>query len=368
MKRLSEKQRKAWIRTSREREKRAQRSSDRRRELRRLGLTYHSAERRLSVAKPRITIKAPSNLSLRDEHYADTIDFFEAAREAAFVQERRIVLDLRDCLTLSAEMTLLLAAEVQRIRAVRGKGFVTGLSPHNDQARGQLHSMGVFKAVDMVDPFSVNKGDDQTAIYTIKSGTTLDGKITKQFADDFGIALDLDADTTETVQKAFNEALENISEHAYYDREAIKWPAEPGRWWICAVTSASKHGAYLLACDLGMTIPATVPETARKRGPANLAALADYLAANIGKSTDERLLGAAFEDGVTRRPGGKGGRGLGKMASLVQEFPKGHLQVWSGEAHATVRKGAADVKVKKLPRPFAGTYVLWHLAQEDTML
>lgn len=365
MNRLSERERQRWVKLSQERNKRNARSRKRRSELRRLGLNYQDADRPRSMARVTVSIKAPPVLSMVGAHYEATMSFFNAVRQEALKKGRRVVLDLRKCTNLSPEITLLLVAEVQRIKALKGRTAVTGLSPVDDASRLRLHAMGVFIALEMVDPTSFNRGDDQTPLFPIRTGTALDGAITKELAEEFGAALGLDQDRTEIVQKAFNEALENISEHAYYDPDTLIWPAEAGRWWIAAIANPEKQGAYLMACDLGMTIPATVPATAKMRGERNLRALAEYVSANISKTEDERLLGAAFQEGVTRREEQKGGRGLGKMAALVHEFAKGHLTVWSGGAMAQIVRGKEAVRVRKLPRSFDGTYVFWHIGQEQ---
>ena len=117
-----------------------------------------------------------------------------------------------------------------------------------------------------------------------------------------------------------------------------------------------------MACDFGSTIPATVPKTAAKGGEKNIAFLENLLA--VGEtSREQKLLAAAFEEGVTRRPDGKGGFGLGRMASLVHEFENGQLNVFSGSASAIIAK-TEKLITRALPRRFEGTYVLWSLKKE----
>ncbi|MFC3078209.1 hypothetical protein ACFODL_08945 [Phenylobacterium terrae] len=280
-------------------------------------------------------------------------------------QDRRVCLDLRQCQRISPEMAPFLAAEFARLRYLKGAEAITGLSPEDEHARWTLHAMGFFEVLGLLDPRSLEEGDDTEVIYRIVSGTALDGAITKELTDAMGEAMGLPEEAMEPVQKALNEALENISEHAYFDTDRLYFPAEANRWWICGVTLADTKSAYVLACDLGMTIPATIPETAKRRGPLNVAALANFLK-DGGGTQEEKLLAAAFEEGVTRRPDGKGGRGLGKMAQLMGGFEKASLTVWSGEAAATMSKASPKVQTERLPLCFPGTYILWHLQQGTT--
>lgn len=311
-----------------------------------------------------VAVRAPPHMSLVGPHYMASAQFLDAVRKVALKDGHRVVLDLRKVEHLSPEMGPLLLAEMERIKFLRGRSSITGISPVAKRPRQTLHALNFFGRLGMYDLYSVEQGDELGAAFEIESGTALDGAVSKTVADQFAEALALTVEQAESVQKALNEALENISEHAYYDSEKLLWRAEPGRWWICAITSAEKQGAFVLACDLGMTIPATVAETARRRGPANVAELAKYVGERLQLTEDERLLGAAFQDRVTRRVEGKGGNGLGKMAALVREFDHGHLIVLSGGASAVVESSSDEVSVSKLPLHFPGTYVIWHLGKE----
>lgn len=359
LKRLSERSRRRLLKISRLRASRKleerQRRLDRRRVAR--GLTE---KRTAASGKPAVHVRAPEHLSLVPQHYVGTMDFLVRVRKVALNDGRRVALDLRGCNLVSAEIALLLAAEIQRIRHLKGGDSVGGMSPTNPVARRTLHGMGFFELLNLRDP--LQEPDEAQPVINIASGTALDGQVTKRIADEFAETLGLSSERRELVQKALNEALENISEHAYFDRTKLTYAAEMGRWWICSIAPKEEASAYLLACDLGMTIPATVPETARRGGPTALAALARFLG-GAGQDEQARLLAAAFEDEVTRRPDGKGGRGLGKMAQLVQEFPDAHLSVWSGGAIALLGKGDLKVKTYSLPRRFFGTYILWNLSQ-----
>lgn len=270
------------------------------------------------------------------------------------------MIDMRQCVKFSPEIAPLLVAELQRIKFFKGDGFIAGTSPKSAECRRTLHLMGFFDALQMHDPLADKEGDDTSIGSLIRTGTTLDGEVSKVISDEFGRALDLHDGQKERVLAALNDALENISEHAYFDKELLAFPAELGRWWISSI--AADRRAFLLACDLGSTIPATVPKTAKKRGIANQAALKALLDMTTA-TEDEKLLAAAFEDGVTRRPDGKGGRGLGKMRDLVDEFEEGQLTVFSGRAMALFVKGASKVQTHPLKGRFDGTYVLWSIGR-----
>lgn len=313
-----------------------------------------------SARLQRVTVKAPRKISLAS-NYDDLMDFFAIVRRVAFRDERPVLIDLRDCMDISPETALLLTAEFHRIRYHRGSGSVTGISPRADEPRRILHNLGFFDALDLVDPLQM---PDDLNRFQISTGVSLDGTSLDAVSDNFAHALGLTGEQRLRVQTALFEALENASEHAYFDPDKLTYPAELGRWWVCAVTFPDTRKAYLLAADLGMSIPTSLPESVKRKGADRVAALAAKMQSKAAQTEDERLLCAAFDDGVTRRADGRGGRGLGKMAALADEFNTGFLSVWSGNASAWVNKGATEIRSAPLSRRFHGTYVFWHLGME----
>lgn len=363
MRRLSTREQIRGPRLARRRAARRLRERRLSKELRRLGISYQRARdgHEPTGAGGSRTLKAPSHLTLGDEGYSDVIDWLNALRKSALDDRLRVVLDLRECELFSPELAPLLAAEVQRVRHFCGGRAVSGISPKDPMVRRVIHALGFFDALGMKDPLSEQAGDNTSILCKIRSETTLDGKITRDIAEDFGRSLSLTDAQIDSIQTALNEALENISEHAYYDESNLKFPAEAGRWWISSICTEGR--ASLLACDLGLTIPMTVPAIAQKKGAANFEALSQILSGSR-EAGDVALLQAAFRNEVTRRPDQKGGNGLGKMADLIRDFPAGQLTVWSGGASAVITREKPEVRTMALPKRFDGTYVLWSLNKE----
>ena len=364
MKRLVGRRKAAFVRLTRKRWAKIVERRRRAASLRELGLTYFNTPlptRSTDDRNQRTHVVAPLELTLHTTSSTQqVIRFLDRARSLALAQGRRILLDLRPCRKLGAEVVLLLVAEYSRIRFLMGNDAISGASPVDPEARAMLHAMGFFQAANLKDtiPF------EGAPFFKVETGIRLDGEVPKSIAREFGEGLRLDAERVRGVQTALTEALENISEHAYLQADKLRYPAELGRWWIGSASFPDHRAAYLVACDLGVTIQETIHETAERYGRSNLAALRDFLSAEGRQNRSERLLAAAFQDGVTRRPDGRGGRGLGKMARLLQEFDAGHMNVWSGEACATLGKSNEGVVTTRLPCTLPGTYVVWMVKQE----
>jgi hypothetical protein len=327
--------------------------------MRRLGLHYSDIHGGSVSSNGSFVVVAPRRMSLNTVREIEAVtDFLHRLRTAASRFNRRIVVNLRDCEEIRPEVVPLLAAEYARIRFFRGNDSITGIVPRADVPRAVLHGMGFFENLKIRD---AGLSEQPVPKFHIESGISLDGSISKKIADEFSKGLDLDAAMTEQVRRALNEALENSTDHAYFDTSKLLWPAEKGRWWICSIVSPDQKRAALTVCDLGMTIPQTVPGTAAKGGSKNMEILSSLLRAPGGQTHDERMLAAAFDEDVTRRPDGRGGRGLGKMARLLQDFDRGTLTVWSGKAVALVGQKGQPIRTDPLSTALPGTYVLWYV-------
>lgn len=365
MKRLSPKQRTRHRRLMHLRGRKSILRVARLRELLSTGLLHHShRDERDAVALEASSelIAAPSCLSFKDAYFADTAVFFQKLREASSSTASKIYVDLRACTDIGAEAMLPIHAEVFRLRAIRGADFVSGLMPKNQDVIRNLKVMHLWEVLSGPSG-QLPKHDAETDhLVAIETGTSLDGSESQRVASVFARGLKLDDANYRRVHAALNDALENISEHAYHGAD----PSEEKRWWVCSMSLPSEPVAYLLAYDLGVTIPRTVPENAVKNGGSYLTSLLERLGGKaLADASDESFLKAAFDPTVTRRPTGKGGRGLPRMKHLADQYEGGSLLVWSGRAAAFTSKKGGEIKVKSTNECINGTFVLWRIENKS---
>lgn len=364
MKRLSNRQidHQRVLRLRRERRSRSVRNRDA--HLSRLGLLNapHEVRREYSQLMTKVTvIRAPKSIGLVQR--PESLNFFARLRDAADDESVRVVIDLRDSETINAEACLILHAEIYRLRARKGIDGVRGLLPKSKLAKGRLRTVGLLPALEgapkQLHGIAYNADTVPAQFIVVDTGIALDGGESLGIAKAFAQGLNLDDDAYSPIHRALNDALENISEHAYEGASA----SEERRWWACAISPPDEPVSYLLAYDLGVTIPATVPQTAKKGGAAALAALRKLVNREDEEAAEQKdLLLAAFDPTVTRRESGKGGRGLPSMRQLADQYPGGELTVWSGRAVAWTEGG--KLIADGLEGDLRGTFVLWCIKTE----
>lgn len=328
-------------------------------DLAKLGLVGAPYEVRMEYGRmlDKVTmIKAPAHIGLG--HGAPTLKFFARIRDAADDSSARVVIDLRRCQEIYPDACLILHAELYRLRARKGIDGVRGLLPDDPEACKRLKTVGLLPAFEgaakQLQKVQYNPNAAPAQFIVVETGIALDGGESLGIAKSFARGLNLDDAAYSPIHAALNDALENISEHAYHGAS----PSEERRWWACTIGAPDEPLSYLLAYDLGVTIPATVPQTAQKGGAPALEALKRFLKGKpVSGASEPDLLLAAFDPAITRRESGKGGRGLPNMRQLADQYPGGELTVWSGKAAAWTDGG--ELKASASSGELKGTFILW---------
>lgn len=367
MKRLSEADRRRHVALMRRRTQKAARRSFRMFELRNSGLDHHSKrdERPATIDQPKAhRVIAPGRLTLDPTQTEETYKFLGDIRDAADVEAANVIVDFTNCAFVGVEMMLALHAELYRLRARKGTESVRGVLPTDADVKLTLQRLGLLPALrgeaKQLQGVSYDPNAQVPQSVVVETGIALDGSESLGIARTFAQGLNLDDASYKPIHSALNDALENISEHGYEGADS----SEERRWWACAISKPTNPTSYLLAYDLGVTIPATVPRTAQKGGQSAVKALLGILKRETADGAPpEELLLAAFDPSVTRREGGKGGRGLPRMRQLADQYEGGSLAVWSGQAVATTY-GDGDITAVKVMGNLRGTFVIWRIQSE----
>ena len=294
------------------------------------------------------------------EHGTESAEFFRGLRAAGDDKSTRVLIDFRECTDISVDACLMLHGEIYRLRAKKGAEMVRSVLPAQASARRRLKVTGLMRAVNG-DPRQlegVSYDPHGSNVVVIETGIALDGGESLGLAKSFAQGLNLNEVDYKPIHSALNDALENISEHAYEGAAQ----SEERRWWACSIGFPDDPQSFLLAYDLGVTIPATVPRTARKVGERAMESLKRLLKRDDPEGADQtELLRAAFDPAVTRRESGKGGRGLPSMRQLAEQHG-GSLTVWSGRAAAWTDDKLLNVK--EIAGGVDGTLVLWCVGEK----
>lgn len=272
-----------------------------------------------------------------------------------------VLLDLSDASHIDVAACVLLAAAMQRCR-IEHKLQIDVLMPRNGLARFALAAFGV------ADDGRSNEGDLEEAapqVMQVTSGMKGDpspGARTFQVAK---LAERLVADETlaDRVHAALNEAADNVLSWAYGAHDGTPNPTE--RWWVAGMLT--NQGATFIALDHGAGIPATAPQNFGDALTGMLKAMIkdkDWRTINA-KPTDSQILRATIQQRRTVSGLEERGKGLTNMIALIDLFPAGFINIFSGNAIYTYRNPAAKDGEKEHCGPlgfqFPGTLIIWQL-------
>lgn len=310
-------------------------------------------------------VKAPLQLAAKELKGLQIInEFILSIEEKANSSHQSMLLDLHETLHIDVVACVMLAACVHRAKVICGHQVNIRL-PRNGSARVALKLFGV--AEDEADRIQIPQ---EIARNVIKVTTGMKGDASPG-AKTFEIAqlienLNPDNALADLVHGALNEATDNVISWAYgSDTE----PSEMERWWIAGLSNVKE--ATFIALDHGQGIPTTAPQN---MGDALHGLISGLMKENRFKyinlkPTDVQVLLATIKQKRTGSGLEERGKGLTNMISLIHNFPKGHINIISGDAIYGYRKAEAgnpeDEYCNQLGFAFPGTLIIWHLGALD---
>lgn len=329
---------------------------------RRAALRNRTAEKLSGVT---VRVVAPPTLSVLAE-YEDTIRFVERIAHVALVERKRAFVDLSQCKSIQPEAALILAAQIERCRAVAPQG-IAGRAPLNVREQLLLEAFGFFQLAGIPVAQQIQAHPE---IAAMRSGNTPNPSDVDAIYAVISHVLDIDPALERGILGAMGEALINVRDHAY----PVDWPGTTaclnGRWWLAGATMADGTGCIFMAYDQGQTIPGSLPKTLETRGLELKAFLKSLFGAE--PTADQHLIKAAMEVGASRTGLAERGKGLPQFKSLIDKAGGGSLMIWSGRGRYLYGKsaGSADDGVETftpLAQAIDGTLILWSVQQRKSL-
>ncbi|MEQ1933894.1 MAG: hypothetical protein ABL962_08450 [Fimbriimonadaceae bacterium] len=308
-------------------------------------------------------IEPPENFSLADNHAGVTAflnQFRAEALGAAGVlnksKRRRIVVAFKRIRRLAPAAALVLAAEMDRWRRIRGVRLsVIDEGEWDPQVRWMLHELGFFDLVKPMNKAAVaGAGSTPHKMIKLRSGK----RIPTEFTDELQAALEGLAGPIEEkayFYEAVTEALANVSHHAYPDlRPTNCAPWLEHRWWATGSFDTARRRLKIIFVDQGIGIPASLPTNTAFEW---IRARASRLGVD---NSDAAMIEGALEAGRTSRAEFGGGHGLPQMQEYVDACRDGVLRIISGRGEIVYRKGKPITRVTHEGN-LGGTLIEWEL-------
>ncbi len=331
------------------------------------------AARRKGIRKrPRLRglylpVKAPTMLDF-DQNYEQTIRFLEQVRRTATAGCHTILIWMRQCSSLSPEVALVLAAEIERCLYHR-PGSINGNDPKASAIAAMLRDIGFHNLLHFNEPkIKFSRPNEATTYLKMKSGVQGAG----QHADDLrslvlGNAASTSDELRDDMVRGLNEAVLNIHQHAYEEEIKNNYPPMPNkRWWIAGYRDAVAKEIGFIAFDQGVGIPATLPLKHAEYLGDLMAAASQVIRGGVA-TNDHLLIARAFELGRSRTGKPSQGRGLNDFKRfLAAAGGKCSLRILSGRGSYLYHYDGREL-AEPLPLPFHGTLMIWRLIESPAV-
>jgi hypothetical protein len=295
---------------------------------------------------------APVIFSLEhEEHRTEVVGFLRTLREAALSDRRRVRIDFSHTARMFAPGTLLFAAELDRINAIR-PDRITCTPPADNVVAQVLQHVGIFGKLRFSSKCAVTA--DNVVHWEAYSGTQVDGsavgRALMRHSNLFSSPLQ------SRLYGGLVEAMTNTKQHAYKQPRGDGYPDALPNWWMYTQHHPDEEKLTVAICDLGMGIPRSLPKR-----PGVTEFLRWFLRGHGLRDDDGSRIKAAFAMGASRTGQSNRGKGLMEIRSVLDGL-HGRIYIHSNRGfYVYDGDRRAEVKCKTFPAhsSILGTIVLW---------
>lgn len=327
-------------------------------------------ERKRSVRIPNIKtsqiirLKTPEILNLSD-NFEESVEFFSQIRNISNQKFTHFNINFKTLKEISASAALVLAAEMDRIKHIRGgrKGFkVLDFNKWDNDIKILLRDMGMYKLLNIANikesflhlPSAAEErfmkfqtgdkanGDDSLRLQTIIAHVT-------------GVVPE-----SRYLQKGLTEAMTNVSNHAYPDDYLSKNLFKKKQWWMSASFNGVTQKLTILFYDQGIGIPESLPRKASESFMKIITLFAD---------DDGKMIEAAIERGRSRTDESHRGNGLEDIKNYIsnQNIENGYFKIYSGRGEYHYKKTGDEnsENTARRSQKLQGTLIEWQVCIKD---
>ena len=266
---------------------------------------------------------------------------------------------------LQPAAALVLAAELDRWRRIKGiKLKPRALRKWNPEVLSFMKDLGLFDLLDIKDKHVAkmlsrlpDHSQGRVALQFVTDCTS-QKKQTDQLSEElsaqipafntvFGKAGDMKVST------ALAEAALNSVNHAYPNKETMKYNVQDNRWWAAASYEGGGSTIRFFVYDQGVGISETLPNTST--GKRILGPFPEDVLSLMGSGDKIRAL---LETPKSRTLLQNRGKGFRQMVDAA-DFQNGRLRIVSGKGYVTYSKDTGVLPIKDKGLHLGGTLLEW---------
>jgi hypothetical protein len=309
----------------------------------------------ISVATPGVVAPRKFNLT---EFCAEVVFFIRSVEREVLVLSRPVTLNFRETEAFSAEATVLLFAEVDRIVSLSSLAKpLTIIDPRRRRPREVLKQIGMHEITG--DRCDVVPAREDVVYWKATKGVDQSGQqlsvievVAERVHREYENSLELGV-----VWRGVSEAVANTVDHAYKQpRSGGGAPCSSAKWWMFTQVREGRFSAAV--CDLGCGYKATINETIPERVISALAATF------VGASQDAQAIHTAMEYGRSGTREANRGRGSRDAMSVLEQHREGKLMIISNGGwmlYSFLDGAEVERRSGSLAKSIRGTIVWWTL-------
>jgi anti-sigma regulatory factor (Ser/Thr protein kinase) len=334
---------KAFIRTSKKREKRRLKRLNKKRRLKKRQV-QHKAK------KKRINILIPESIDL-NENREKFISLLEDIQDV-LLNGKNFLIDHRNMKKITKEALLLLTSEIERcttIMRIKLKAK-SKFAPKNGYIRTLLKKIGYWEYFKLNLGKSGFNGENDSELYMkIVGDTTVSGEKIGNLIQFFEELICFDNSTKDKFSDAMMEAAANTVEHAYSKEQKIQ---NIKKWWLTASINKFTNEISFIFYDQGLGILKTLEATQKYVMLKRL--VAGWIAEGVSQGGILRKL---ITTNLSSYKNERRGNGLISFKTFIDQVRGGELTIYTDN----VSYSAISDKIVDYKSSIQGTLIVWKI-------
>jgi len=347
MKLIFQKQWIRFVRISKKRKKRNKRSREKKTEKNRLRSAGCYCEFDNINYK---NIAAPNELGCNSSNSLDClIPWLSNLRKTTIYNNQPVFIDFRKSKKAEVVGFILLQAEIDRIKSIKGDKFIRGNSPQDPVTSQVFHQVGLSRLLGIRKNVPITSNN--VIYWKHTHGTKIDSDNAGKLIVEIAKAHNLDDNVTGILFTGVGEAITNSVMHAYPDDGKNIRLYGKKKWWM--FTGIKDDVLHVIVCDLGVGIPSSL----KNKHPH----LFEKFKSFFQSDNHSRLIEVAMEEGRSRSYAPHRGLGMIELKKFIDFTHSGRLGIFSQKGVYTyVGDGKENIeRSRNLKDSIMGTVVAW---------
>ncbi len=347
MKKILQEQRIRFLRISKKRRKRNKRTKDKKKYRNRI--KSHSYYREFESINYK-TILGPNELGCSSSDGMNCLlPWLYKLRRTTINKNQPVFIDFSKSNKAEVVGFILVQAEIDRIKSIKGNKFIRGNSPKDPVTAQVFHQVGLSDLLGIRENIPIT--DKDVVCWQHTHGTKIEADKAGKLIVEVAKMHSLNDSVTDILFTGVGEAITNSVMHAYPDDGTHTHLYGKKKWWM--FTGIKDKILHVIVCDLGVGIPSSL----KNKHPD----LFQKFKSLFKSDNHSRLIEVAMEEGRSRSYQPHRGLGMVELKNFIDFTHSGRLGIFSQKG-VYVYEGNGKENIERsrnFKDSIMGTVVAW---------